>query len=290
VKYFLQKGVKKMKNTVLLLTVFLCFAAVNGFCSGNKEELKEIREDIDRLEGSLKLDQEQVALLQSLVDSFAEEPPDAETLSLINDRLSQLQGRVGSLENALKMLQDQVGIRQLDDKEPVAKSNKIMDNGSLRLEPVAAFIHSKNPDEKIEEIVALLNIYKVVSNREKVNYDIAIAQMCYATNYLKWGKNSHNYAGFSPEDTGRSSISFKNMEEGVLAHIQHLKAYASPDAIPRNQLVDPRHGILEKLGYLNSVETLDQLYAKWAGTKNEALYGRAITEILGELYGTSDNR
>jgi hypothetical protein len=276
-----------MKNTILLLTVFLCFAAVNGFCSGNKEEIKAIKEDIARLEGSLKLDQEQVALLRGLVDSFDMESPDAETLSLINDRLSQLQEQVGSLENALKMLQDQVEIGQLDDKEPAAKSNKIMDNGSLRLEPVAAFIHSKNPSEKMVDIVALLNVYKEISSREKVNYDIAIAQMCYATNYLKWGKNSYNYAGFSPEDTGRSSISFKNREEGILAHIQHLKAYASPDSIPRNQVGGPRHGILEKLGYLSSVETLDQLYAKWS-PRNEARYGKAINEILAELYRVSD--
>jgi TolA-binding protein len=278
-----------MKHAVLLLSVLLCFSAADGFCSGTKD-IEKMKGDIARIEESLKLDQGQIALLRDLLDSLEIEIPDMEsvsddTLSQISEKLSRLQVRLDDLEGRLQAVQDQG--TALPPENRLERSDRIMGSGSLRLGPAARFILSKNPNEKLEDITELLRIYMEIAGREQVNYDIAIAQMCFATDYLKQKDNNYNYAGFSPEETGRSTISFRNREEGILAHIQHLKAYASPTEIPRNQLVDPRYNILEKLGYRNSVETFDQLYAKWA-PRNGVNYGKAITDILTELRQVSD--
>jgi TolA-binding protein len=279
-----------MKNTALLLAFFLCLTTSNSFCAGGKD-IKEIKKD------TAEIKQVQ-AVLKGQFDNFPKDPSSsAETLKQINDKLTQLQVHVNSLEEQFDGLKGQVNSleKKVDDLAQIqppgggdqlaGKSNRVMYNGSLRLEAVAGFICSRNLNETLEDIMELLRIYKELADREGVNYDIAIAQMCRATNYLEWGKNSFNYAGFY--STG-NTIKFNNKREGVLAHIQHLKAYASPDAIPRNQLIDPRYDIIEQKGYRNSVVFFDQLYAKWSPL-NESVYRRDITEILTNLYKASDS-
>jgi hypothetical protein len=110
--------------------------------------------------------------------------------------------------------------------------------------------------------------------------------MCYATRFLtsRQHLSTYNYAGLNTD----RGISVKygdkhaDEEEGVRAHIQHLKGYASTEK-PGKEIVNRRYFILEGTGILGTVQTLDALFAKWSPNNAEA-YGNGIKRILEEMY------
>jgi hypothetical protein len=136
---------------------------------------------------------------------------------------------------------------------------------------------------------SLIDIYFDEAQIEGVNPDIAIAQMLYATNYLRNRMTTHNYAGFSINGARLNGVrwdgSFRDMREGVRAHIQHLKGYTSR-ALLNKPLVDPRYNILAEMGYLGQKNTFDQVFRVWSQNSN---YGNAINRILDDLYRASGN-
>jgi len=160
-------------------------------------------------------------------------------------------------------------------------SRNIEAAGSLNQEDVVAYIRSQNPVLRNRDIEPVVQAYFKEAAIEGINHDIAIAQMLHATNFFKNRQRtaSYNYAGFI--NTPGWSGSFKTMEEGVRAHIQHLKGYASRSPLSSPK-VDPRYDLLEKLGYRGNVKTFDQLYKAW--TQNPVNYKKNIEAKLESLY------
>lgn len=78
---------------------------------------------------------------------------------------------------------------------------------------------------------------------EGIRPEIAFAQMIYETNFLRYGGNVQrdqlNFANLGAADNGANSASFPNIKTGIRAQIQHLKAYASSEAL-KTICVDPR--------------------------------------------------
>jgi len=145
---------------------------------------------------------------------------------------------------------------------------------------IAAYIQKRNPGLSQVFVENLIETYFIEAGIEGINTDLAIAQMCQATNFLK-NQNvtqPHNYAGFIPFRNG-NSISFNNMVEGVRAHIQHLKGYASPEN-PKQLIVDPRWNILS--GFRGTVNTLEELSRKWS-PNNAQVYENNIKAIIDEM-------
>jgi len=159
-------------------------------------------------------------------------------------------------------------------------SRNILNSGSINPADAVAYIISQNPNAGyIAE--KLINTYVSEAKIEGINYDIAIAQMLYATDFLRNERRvtAHNYAGFAGTNSWFGS--FNNMIEGVRAHIQHLKGYASGMRL-KNDLVAPRYQILATLGYLGSAVNFDDLYRTW--TLDSEKYKRNIDQILNNLY------
>jgi hypothetical protein len=73
------------------------------------------------------------------------------------------------------------------------------------------------------------------------------------------------------------------MTEGVRAHIQHLKGYASHQQ-PKLPIVDPRYNILKQNGYIGKAKTLNQLYGLWVPAANSVNYINRVSEIIKDLY------
>jgi len=145
---------------------------------------------------------------------------------------------------------------------------------------IVTYIKSRNPGLSQSFLENLIDTYFIEAGTEGINADLAIAQMCQATNFLK-NQNvtlTHNYAGFIPFSNG-GRISFNNMVEGVRAHIQHLKGYASPEN-PKQIIVDPRWNVLS--GFRGSIKTLEELSKKWS-PNNAKVYENNIKEILTEM-------
>jgi hypothetical protein len=168
----------------------------------------------------------------------------------------------------------------------VTPSRNILGEGSIKTpDRVITYVYARgNPVLNRSEIQRLINTYISEADFEDVNVDIAIAQMLRWTNSLKNRERvaTNNYGGLSRIDgwNGRFPRLLRDgMTEGVRAHIQHIKAYAST-TIERPQIVDPRYYVLKNLNYIGTVRTFDQLYRKWSV---DSSYGQAINVILRNL-------
>jgi len=167
---------------------------------------------------------------------------------------------------------------------------RIMGNGKLNRDVAVSYIMSKSPVVPRHEIVVMINEYIMEAAKEGIDHDIAIAQMCYATRFLNNRQllSTHNYAGLNTD----MGISVKHggrhasIQEGVWAHIQHLKGYASREC-PRREIVNQRYYYLANKGILGTVTTLDALFVIWS-PYNSYEYGNEIKRILRELYQFSN--
>lgn len=160
-------------------------------------------------------------------------------------------------------------------------SLKIMAKGKAAPEAMASFMITHNSGLDKSMLNKLVKTYVIESNREGVNYEVAFCQMCLETGFLKFegsvSRFQNNFCGLGCVDAWSGGDWFSSMEEGVRAHVQHLKAYASLDPI-RGPLVDPRFAHVKR----GTVTSVSQLTGKWA---SDPAYGEKITDLINRLYG-----
>jgi flagellum-specific peptidoglycan hydrolase FlgJ len=153
--------------------------------------------------------------------------------------------------------------------------------GRLTEQTLSTFVTRKNTalDQAYARKLARLYIY--FGAKEEINHDIAFAQMCLETGFLKFGNqvkaSQNNFCGLGALDSGESGNCFASMEDGVLAHIQHLKAYANQKPL-NTQLLDPRFKWVKR----GSAPFVDDLAGKWASDPN---YGAKIKKLIKEMRG-----
>jgi hypothetical protein len=159
---------------------------------------------------------------------------------------------------------------------------KIEGKGSLSQTVMVQYIMQQKCIISQRNLEALIDTYIKEAGKEGINHDLAIAQMCRTTNFLR-SKNimqTHNYAGLAatPGWGGR----FRSMEQGVIAHIQHLKGYTSN--VRRSELkeplADPRWEMLDR--FRGTIHTLDDLSKKWS-PYNARVYENRIKTIIDEM-------
>lgn len=112
--------------------------------------------------------------------------------------------------------------------------------------------------------------------------DFAYAQALHETNYFRYGglvrPDQNNFAGLGATGPGVPGLSFAGPEDGVIAHLQHLHAYASVDPLPPNMpLVDPRYQYVHR----GSATKAGDLNGKWTVPGTD--YGQMIDRILGDI-------
>ena len=143
-----------------------------------------------------------------------------------------------------------------------------------------AIIYSLNsPDHDAGHIEVFAQYYIEEAAAEGINSDVAFAQMCLETGYLRFGglvqPEFHNYCGLGAMDKDNPGCQFETMQMGVRAHIQHLQAYATTaDVELKQELVDPRYSWVHKTKY---IQTIFELTGTWA---MDPEYGNKIDSIL----------
>lgn len=95
--------------------------------------------------------------------------------------------------------------------------------------------------------------------------DVAFAQSIHETGWFKFGGDvvpeQNNYAGIGTTGGGVRGQYFKTPEEGVIAQLQHIWAYATRDPLPSSpELVDPRFHLVRR----GCAPTWPDLDGKWA--------------------------
>lgn len=152
----------------------------------------------------------------------------------------------------------------------------IMGKAKATAAQMKAYIASRNPGEKWQSIV---DIYLEEGAAEGVRGDVAFAQSCLETGNFKFTgdvtEDQNNFAGIGTTGGGVKGHYFKDVRTGVRAQIQHLKAYASKDAL-KNDCVDPRFSLVTR----GIATTVDALEGKWATGKG---YGKKITTIYSNI-------
>lgn len=167
----------------------------------------------------------------------------------------------------------------------------IMGKAQATAQQMALFCRSKNSAPQLTScsLEQLAEMFIEEGEAEGVRGDVAFAQSLHETGYFKFGgivlPTQNNYAGIGALNgnaTGQAA-SFPDPRTGVRAQIQHLKAYASTEALA-NECVDPRFSLVAR-----GVAP----YAEWLGAADNpqgcgwavpgAGYGANIVKLLGQI-------
>ena len=159
-----------------------------------------------------------------------------------------------------------------EPKEPVVISRYLTDCGVLSAVQLADFFLLNAQTRPREELIEFAQLYIDEAAAENINSDIAFAQMCHETGFLKYGglvqPEWHNYCGLGAISAEQPGCQFETVQLGVRAHIQHIQAYATTEDVPlNNELVDPRYTWVHKTKY---AQTVAELAASWATDPNYA--------------------
>ena len=166
---------------------------------------------------------------------------------------------------------------------------KIMGNAAATAEQMKAYLKAKNPN--VAQIVLdMVPLYLSEGKAEGVRGDVAFAQSCLETGNFTFSGSAvtlsqNNFCGMGVTSNGMKGNSFGTPQLGIRAQVQHLKAYASTDAL-KNACIDPRFKYVTR----GCAE-----YAEWLGQKENpagkgwaagAGYGEKILSILKGILGT----
>ena len=173
------------------------------------------------------------------------------------------------------------------------RTNNIIGFSSLTVNGVLRYIKERNNNILNDgQITSIINIYLEEALFERVNPDIAIAQMLYVTSFLRNSsvRNTNNYGGLSVPGSRWNGKpwngKFSSPIIGIRAHIHHLRHYAVGRTRRSGNTVNPRFRVLEQRGYLGTVVTFEQLYGRWAPDYRG--YGNEIDSIIRGLRSYSD--
>lgn len=112
--------------------------------------------------------------------------------------------------------------------------------------------------------------------------DVAFAQAILETDYFRFTGDvtleQNNFSGLGATGSGARGASFETPEEGILAQLQHLYAYATTNKLPSQYpLVDPRFSLVDR----GSAPTWIALNGKWAVPGKD--YGQSILNIYERM-------
>lgn len=170
----------------------------------------------------------------------------------------------------------------------------IMGKSSVTIEQMVNFFHSSGQTYPAEvlgkggaaDIETFCRLYYEEATAEGVRPEVAFVQTMKETGWLQYGGDStieqFNFSGLGTTGGGVQGNYFPDVQTGIRAQIQHLKAYAT-DAALSQACVDERYEYVTK-GCAPYVEWLGQKENPqgygWATGEN---YGYSIVEMIQKL-------
>lgn len=177
------------------------------------------------------------------------------------------------------------------ESSTATEKTAIMGKAQATAQQMALFCRSKNSSPQLTScsLEQLAEMFIEEGEAEGVRGDVAFAQSLHETGYFKFGgivlPTQNNYAGIGALNgnaTGQAA-SFPDPRTGVRAQIQHLKAYASTEALV-NECVDPRFSLVARgvAPYVEWLGAADNPQGRgWAVPG--AGYGANIVKLLGQI-------
>lgn len=209
--------------------------------------------------------------------------------------LSSQENAIAEVKKAVDQAQAQKGIVQRNtdgqnvfeytkpqpNPQPAQKTS-IMGSESITTEQCQQFLLKVNPNAP-----DIIPYYKKYGEQLGIKWGYAVAQMIKETGYLKFGgdvkEEQNNFSGLGATGGGAAGASFSTPEEGVLAHLEHVYAYATTNPLPTGMpKVDPRFDLVER----GSCPNWEDLDGHWAvpgngyGEEIVSLYERIADEVV----------
>lgn len=179
------------------------------------------------------------------------------------------------------------GISKKPSVNTSTEDNKsILGKSEIAADKLYNVLVKKNP-KVLDKFKDIAKFYIEVGSKYGICGDIAFCQAMWETGWLKFGGDvvpgQNNFAGIGTVGGGVKGASFETVKDGVIAHIQHLYAYASKNQLPTGEkLIDPRFNLVTR----GSATKWIDLNGKWAVPGNE--YGQNILKIYKEIKGESN--
>lgn len=177
----------------------------------------------------------------------------------------------------IKFIDSNTSTIQSTPISPITSKIPILGTEKITIEQCNQFIRKVNPNAP-----DIAQYYKKYGEVLGIKWGLAFAQMIKETNYLRFGgdvlPSQNNYCGLGTVGGGVKGANFDTSELGVLAHLEHLYAYASKNSLPTNLIkVDPRFDLVTR-----GIATYwTDLNGKWAVPGNN--YGEEIIEIYNQI-------
>jgi hypothetical protein len=160
----------------------------------------------------------------------------------------------------------------------ITKIDRIISRGNCSELQLIMFLKANN-ERALNAFPDLAKLYRQEAKIEGVNHDIAFCQMCLETDFLRFGKavplGNNNLAGLGSLEKGKYAV-FATYQEGVMAHIQHLKAYGSLEPLV-GEIIDPRFHLIRR----GIAPKISQLSGRWSA---DLSYGEKLLALLMRLY------
>lgn len=170
----------------------------------------------------------------------------------------------------------------------------IMGKSSVTVEQMVSYFNSANypfPAEQLsrggaDSIETFCRMYYEEASAEGVRPEVAFVQTMKETGWLQYPGDTSveqfNFAGLGATGGGAAGNSYPDVRTGIRAQVQHLKAYATADALAQ-ECVDDRYEYVMK-GCAPYVEWLGQKENPggqgWATDEN---YGYFIVEMIHSM-------
>ncbi len=179
---------------------------------------------------------------------------------------------------------------KIDGIAASAASVIAMAGDTVLVEQMKAYLKAKNPNVA-QSVLDMVPLYLSEGKAEGVRGDIAFAQSCLETGNFGFSGSAvtlsqNNFCGMGVTSNGVKGNSFDTPQLGIRAQVQHLKAYASTEAL-KNACIDPRFKYVTR-GCAEYVEWLGQKENPTGkGWAADAGYGEKILTILKGVLGTA---
>lgn len=184
---------------------------------------------------------------------------------------------------------------QPESEEVIAEGQyPIMGNSAVTVQEMVDYFQDSGeayPAEELSEggadsIETFCQMYYEEAAEEGVRPEVAFAQTMKETGFLQYGGDASieqfNFAGLGTTGGGVPGNSYPDVRTGIRAQIQHLKAYATEDALEQ-ECVDDRYEYVKK-GSAPYVEWLGQQEnpdgVGWAVGEN---YGYDIVDMIEQM-------
>ncbi|WP_085992996.1 S8 family serine peptidase [Oceanobacillus senegalensis] len=132
------------------------------------------------------------------------------------------------------------------------------------------------------EAIEIANYYLTFGEYYGIRGDIAFSQAMHETDFLRFTgvvqPEQNNFCGLGATGPENPGTSFKTPAQGVLAHIQHLYAYATKEPLPdKYELIDPHFDLVTR----GSAPTWVDLNGMWAVSDDQ--YGESILDLYEKM-------